>query len=96
MAKLDIKRYFHEFVRYNKSRIFKIILYGIIILYLSFLICYNTYRNNLSYLPEAIIVNLSWLYGFLTALIITIIIVLCGDMLSFYLKIRRTPIELLE
>jgi hypothetical protein len=93
---LDFKRYFKEFVRYNKSRIFKIILYGIIILYFSFLIFYNTYRNDLSYLSTSEIINLSWLYGFLSALIITIIIVLSGDILSFYLKIRRTPIELLE
>lgn len=91
MAKLDFKRYFKEFVRYNKLRIFKIVLYSVIILYLSFLICYNYYRTNLSYS-----LDLSWVYGIMLALIITIIIVLSGDILGFYLNIRRTPIELLE
>ena len=88
---LDFKQYFKEFLRYNRLRIFKLILYGLIIVYLLFLICYNIYRINLGYSLE-----LSWIYGFLSALITTIIIVLSIDVLSFFLKIRKTPIELLE
>ena len=88
---LDFKRYFKEFVRYNRLRIFKLILYGLILVYILFLICYNIYRTNLGYSLE-----LSWLYGFLSALIATIIIILSIDVLSFFLKIRNTPIELLE
>ena len=91
MVELDFKRYFKEFVRYNKLRIFKIILYSVIILYLSFLFCYNYYRTDLSFS-----LDLSWLYGFVLALIITVIIVLSVDILGFYINIRRTPLELLE
>ena len=91
MVELDFKRYFKEFVRYNKLRIFKIILYSVIILYISFLFCYNYYRTDLSFS-----LDLSWLYGFVLALIITVIIVLSVDILGFYINIRRTPLELLE
>ena len=91
MVEFDFKRYFKEFVRYNKLRIFKIILYSVIILYLSFLFCYNYYRTDLSFS-----LDLSWLYGFVLALIITVIIVLSVDILGFYINIRRTPLELLE
>ncbi len=74
---------FSEFAIYSKKILKKLILVGIICLYLIFLITYNYFRAILNYSIEG-----SWIFGFISALIITFILILGLDMLWFYRKRR--------
>jgi hypothetical protein len=80
---MDNNEFLSEFVIYNKKILKKLILVGIICLYLIFLLTYNYFRLFLNYSIEG-----SWFFGFITALICTFILILSLDFLWFYRKRR--------
>lgn len=81
---MEFKEFLSEFVVYNKRILKKLIPIGLIILYLVFLVSYNYFRVFLSYSIES-----SWIFGFITALILSVILILGIDGLLFYIKKRR-------
>lgn len=79
---MEFKDFFTEFVQYNKTRIIKIVIVSLLVLYFTFLITFNIYRVN-----EAL--EASWTNGVLSALLITVILVIGFDFLGFFLKKRK-------
>lgn len=79
---MEFKDFFTEFVQYNKARIIKIVIVSLFVLYFTFLITFNIYRVNQA-------LEASWTNGFLSSLLITVILVIGIDFLGFFLKKRK-------
>lgn len=77
------KGFIKDFADFNKKILKRLLLYIIIILYLTFLVIYNYFRFMLNYSVED-----SWIFGFITALISTISIVFLFDLAWFTLRRR--------
>jgi hypothetical protein len=81
---MEFKEFLNEFVEYNKKILKKLIPIGLIVLYLMFLVSYNYFRVLLSYSIES-----SWIFGFVSALILSVILILGINVLWFNNKRKR-------
>lgn len=79
---MEFKEFFSEFVQYSKARIIKIVVASLLVLYFTFLITYNVYRVNQT-------LEASWTNGILSAVLVTIILIIGFDFIGFFLKKRK-------
>ncbi|KKN31732.1 hypothetical protein LCGC14_0820940 [marine sediment metagenome] len=81
---MEQKGFFKDFAKYNRKILKKLLLITLIMLYLTFLITYNHFRNNMNYSIES-----SWLFGIISALISTVVIIFIFDVAWFTYKKRK-------
>ncbi|MHA2006137.1 MAG: hypothetical protein ACXABO_01540 [Promethearchaeota archaeon] len=81
---MDFKEYMNAFTNYNKRILKKLVIYGVLVLYFTFLIFFNHFRITLDYSVEG-----SWGYGIGFALISTIVLIFVVDILWFSYKKRK-------
>jgi Kef-type K+ transport system membrane component KefB len=81
---MEQKGFFSDFLRYNRKILKRLILITIVVLYFAFLITYNHFRVNLNYSVES-----SWLYGIISALISTVVLIFIFDLAWFAFKKRK-------
>ena len=81
---MEFKDFLSEFVKYNRKILKKLILIIILVLYFTFLFKYNYFRMILDYSIEG-----SWINGFISALISTLIFIFIIDMAWFSYKKRK-------
>ncbi|HDZ16656.1 hypothetical protein LCGC14_1361520 [marine sediment metagenome] len=78
---MELGGFFRGFAKYNKKILKKLIIFGILVLYFAFLVMYNYLRIIFSYSVEG-----SWLFGFVSASVSTLVLVLVSDLIWFVLK----------
>ena len=81
---MEQKGFFSDFASYNRKILKRLILITIVVLYFAFLITYNQFRVILNYSLES-----SWLFGFISALISTVVLIFIIDLAWFALKKRK-------
>ena len=81
---MEQKGFFKDFAKYNRKILKRLLLITLIMLYLTFLITYNHFRNNINYSIES-----SWLFGIISALISTVVIIFIFDVAWFTYKKRK-------
>ena len=81
---MEQKGFFRDFATYNRKILKRLILITIVVLYFAFLITYNQFRVILNYSLES-----SWLFGFISALISTVVLIFIIDLAWFALKKRK-------
>jgi uncharacterized membrane protein YesL len=81
---MEQKGFFRDFAGYNRKILKRLILITIVMLYFAFLITYNHFRATLNYSVEN-----SWLFGFISALISTVVLIFIVDLVWFTLKKRK-------
>lgn len=84
MMRMELRGFFSEFTKYNKKILKKLIILGILVLYFAFLIFYNHFRINLDYSVEG-----SWIFGIISGLISTVVLIFTVDTLWFLYKKRK-------
>ena len=81
---MESKSFLSDFLKYNRKILKRLILIIVIVLYFAFLVMYNYFRVTLSLSVEN-----SWLFGFISALISSIVLIIAVDTLWFIIKGRK-------
>ena len=81
---MEQKGFFRDFAKYNRKILKRLILITLLMLYFAFLLTYNHFRVILNYSIES-----SWLFGIISALISTVVIIFIFDLVWFAYKKRK-------
>jgi hypothetical protein len=80
---MEFKQFLDAFIRYNKRIYIKLIIISILLFYFAFLISYNLFRIEFLQLgiSDQALINVSWGWGTISALISTLILILIVDII---------------